>query len=82
MPAIVAEQFPTEVRYTGMSVGSQAATIIGGLVPFFAAAVFPIAGTWPVSALVVGCSVLTILSCKLSSRTVQPAGMPLHAPVG
>lgn len=79
MPAIVSEQFPTEVRYTGMSVGSQAATIIGGLVPFFAAGVFPIAGTWPVSALVVGCSVLTILSCKLSSPTDQQTALRFSA---
>lgn len=71
MAAFVAEQFPPEVRYTGMSVGCQAATIIGGLVPLFATAVFPIAGTWPVSALVVACSLLTILSALLSAEGAE-----------
>jgi MFS transporter, MHS family, shikimate and dehydroshikimate transport protein len=71
MAAFIAEQFPAEVRYTGMSIGSQAATIIGGLVPFFATAMFPIAGTWPVSALVVVCSLLTMLSAIFTSEGVR-----------
>jgi MFS family permease len=71
MAAFIAEQFPTEVRYTGMSIGSQAATIIGGLVPFFATAMFPLAGTWPVSALVVVCSLLTMLSAIFASDVVR-----------
>jgi MHS family shikimate/dehydroshikimate transporter-like MFS transporter len=79
MPVITAEQFPTEVRYTGMSIGSQAATIIGGLVPFFATAVFPVAGTWPVSALVVGCSMLTILSCTVTGKVNRKESLELKA---
>lgn len=71
MAAFVAEQFPAEVRYTGMSIGSQAATIIGGLVPLFATAMFPVAGTWPVSALVIGCSVLTLLAALLTADSVR-----------
>jgi hypothetical protein len=54
-----------------MSIGSQAATIIGGLVPFFATAMFPLAGTWPVSALVVVCSLLTMLSAIFASDVVR-----------
>lgn len=71
MPAIVSEQFPTEVRYTGMSIGSQAATIIGGLVPLFATATLSTLGTWPVSVLVIACSLITILSCFLLEKTIK-----------
>ena len=45
LPALFAELFPAEVRYTGMAFGSQLATIIGGLVPFFATALNTIYGT-------------------------------------
>jgi MFS family permease len=68
LAAFLAEQFPADVRYTGISLGSQSATIIGGFVPFFATAIFPVAGTWPVSALVVFCSCLTILSAVFATR--------------
>ncbi len=70
LAAFVAAQFPAGVRYTGMSLGSQSATIIGGFVPFFATAVFPIAGTWPVSALVVLCSLITMYSAYAASRAL------------
>ena len=50
LPAFFAELFPTQIRYSGMSVGAQAATIIGGLTPLYATAVVPaVGGTWPVS---------------------------------
>ena len=42
LPAYFYEFFPAQVRYTGISVGSQAATIIGGLVPLFATALCPL----------------------------------------
>lgn len=38
LPAYFYEFFLVQVRYTGISVGSQSATIIGGFVPFFATA--------------------------------------------
>ena len=52
LPAYFTEVFPEHLRYTGISLGSQAATIIGGLVPLFATAVLSQYGTWPISALV------------------------------
>ncbi|MDP9968980.1 MFS family permease [Variovorax paradoxus] len=58
LPAYFAEQFPEQLRYTGISLGSQAATIVGGLVPLFATAVLPVYDTWPISVLVLVCSVL------------------------
>jgi MFS transporter, MHS family, shikimate and dehydroshikimate transport protein len=46
LPAYFYDFFPAQVRYTGISVGSQSATIIGGLVPLFATTLLPVAGTW------------------------------------
>lgn len=60
LPAYFCELFPQHLRYTGVSLGSQAATIIGGLVPFFSTAVLPLYGTWPISALIVLSEVLAI----------------------
>jgi MHS family shikimate/dehydroshikimate transporter-like MFS transporter len=50
LPAFFSELFPTQIRYSGMSLGAQAATIIGGLTPIYATAIVPAVGsTWPVS---------------------------------
>jgi MFS family permease len=62
LPAFFAEMFPAEVRYTGVAFGSQIATIIGGLVPMYATALFPIYGTLPVSLLVIGCAVISLIA--------------------
>ncbi len=62
LPALFAEYFPANLRYTGISLGSQLATIIGGFVPFFAAATLPTLGTWPVSTLVVVSELLAIVA--------------------
>lgn len=60
LPAYFTELFPEQLRYTGISLGSQAATIVGGLVPLFATAVLPQYGTWPISVLVLVCVVLAL----------------------
>ncbi len=62
LPALFAEHFPTNLRYTGISLGSQLATIIGGFVPLFATVAFTKFGTWPVSMLVVVCELLAIIT--------------------
>jgi MHS family shikimate/dehydroshikimate transporter-like MFS transporter len=68
LPAYFYEFFPAQVRYTGISVGSQSATIIGGLVPFFATAILPLAGTWPVSLLVIITSLIASLAVVLTAK--------------
>jgi MHS family shikimate/dehydroshikimate transporter-like MFS transporter len=68
VPAYFYEFFPAQVRYTGISVGSQSATIIGGLVPFFATALLPVAGTWPVSLLVIITSLISSLAVVLTPK--------------
>lgn len=73
MPAFYCELFPEQLRYTGISLGSQAATIIGGLVPLFATAVLPTYGTWPISALVAVSAALALWSLMrvASDRAVR-----------
>ncbi|PJX22234.1 MFS transporter [Advenella sp. S44] len=62
LPVFFSETFPGQLRYTGISFGSQASTIFGGLVPIFATAVVPQYGTWPVSVLFIVCEMLGILA--------------------
>lgn len=76
LPSLFAEMFPAEVRYTGMAFGSQLATIIGGLVPFFATALFPIYGTWPVAALVVGCAAISVICLSFVGKGFTAIGAP------
>ncbi|BAO93156.1 MFS transporter [Caballeronia cordobensis] len=60
LPAYFTEIFPEQLRYTGISLGSQIATIVGGLVPLFATAVLPLYGTWPISVLIIFMEILGI----------------------
>lgn len=53
MPAFFCEIFPERLRYTGISLGSQLGTIIGGFVPMVATAFLDQYGTWPISLMVV-----------------------------
>ncbi|HJU22990.1 MAG TPA: MFS transporter [Casimicrobiaceae bacterium] len=78
LPALFSEYFPTNVRYTGISLGSQLATIIGGFVPMFATAVLPRAGTWPVSVLVVVCELLA-LAALLSGTRIRSTALGLES---
>jgi hypothetical protein len=66
-PAFFAENFPTGVRYTGISLGFQLANIIGGLTPMIATFLVAQANgaSWPISLfLMVGCAVS--IGCVLS----------------
>lgn len=68
LPAFFTEAFPEQLRYTGISLGSQAATIIGGLVPLFSTAVLPQYGTWPISMLVFVSAILAIIGLVALGR--------------
>jgi MHS family shikimate/dehydroshikimate transporter-like MFS transporter len=68
LPAYFTEAFPEQLRYTGISLGSQAATIIGGLVPLFSTAVLPQYGTWPISMLVFASAILAIIGLMALGR--------------
>jgi MHS family shikimate/dehydroshikimate transporter-like MFS transporter len=85
MPAYFAEVFPPQLRYTGISLGSQTATIVGGFVPLLATALQPKYGTWAISTLLLVAELLglvglitlrNIIARDEPEITPQPARMP------
>ena len=81
-PDYFARFFPTNVRYSGISLGRESATVIGaGLAPVIATLLVSWAGaSWPVAACMSGLSILGFAAVAVAGRagTVDvPAGMPL-----
>ncbi|KZB83296.1 MFS transporter [Amycolatopsis regifaucium] len=78
--AFFSEQFPTRVRYTGLSVGGQLSSIAAGAVaPLVAVALFREFGsTIPVSLYVVAMCVLTVIALLAARET---KGESLHSEV-
>ncbi len=76
--AFFAEQFPTRVRYTGLSVGGQLSSIAAGAVaPLIAVALFRSWGsTIPVSLYVVAMCLITVIALLAARET---RGTSLHA---
>lgn len=68
--AYIAEAFPTKVRYSGAGLGYQLASVsAGGPAPLIAAALLPLA-VWWIPAYMIGCVVVTLISCVfLPDRT-------------
>lgn len=73
MPVYFAEVFPAQLRYTGISLGSQVATIIGGFVPLFATAMQPKFGTWPISAFLMTVEILGLIALMTLRRSLIQA---------
>lgn len=70
--SFLSEMFPTNLRYSGSSLGYQlAAPLGGGIVPVLAAAAVGVThgSTWPVSLLMIAIAVLTILAVWWSKET-------------
>ncbi|GAA4929028.1 metabolite-proton symporter [Nonomuraea thailandensis] len=71
MAAILAEMFPPQVRYTGISLAYQGAgAIFGGLSPLVATALVAAYGgaAWPAVALLVGMCVLSVICLAVAPR--------------
>jgi MFS family permease len=64
---VLAEQFPTEVRYTGVSVSYGLAYVIGGLAPLAATSLFAVTGTTWWTAL--GMAALAVLAIGAMALT-------------
>lgn len=76
LPAYFAQQFPTSVRYSGMSLSAQAATIGGGLVPIvLTIAVKEMHSIWPIATVAGGCALVGLLLLPLA-RTPRGAHSP------
>ena len=70
--SFLSEMFPSNLRYTGASLGYQiAAPIGGGLVPLAAAAVVELThgATWPVSLLMILIALTTVLAVRAARET-------------
>ncbi|MBN9734133.1 MULTISPECIES: MFS transporter [unclassified Pseudonocardia] len=75
-PALFSELFSTKVRYTGISVGQQLASVVtSGLAPTVAAALTLWAGgaLWPVAVYVAASAVITIATVAYTRETYRGA---------
>jgi MHS family shikimate/dehydroshikimate transporter-like MFS transporter len=74
--SFLSEMFPTNLRYSGASLGYQlAAPIGGGLIPIIAATLVARShgATWPVSALMIALALVTVLSVLCAPETAPAA---------
>jgi len=71
--SFVSELFGTRVRYSGLSLGYQLASVIaGGLFPIIAASLFAKTGSsWPIALYVMGMAAITTISVYAASETAH-----------
>jgi|GEM_PF-6842342 len=71
LPAMYCELFPTAVRYSGISVGYQMASILlAGFMPALAGAlVLWSGGTWPVVLIIIASSAVAMVSISFAKET-------------
>jgi MHS family shikimate/dehydroshikimate transporter-like MFS transporter len=72
LAAFYAELFPANVRYSGVSIGYQAASILlGGLTPLIASSLLLWSGghSWPIIAMVAGCGVVAAVTMLIAPET-------------
>ena len=72
-PCYLSEMFSTEVRYTGVSVGSQLAGVFGGFTPMVATALVAWAGGgfWPIAWMIVITGVITGVCALMTGETMH-----------
>jgi MFS family permease len=70
-PAIMAEMFPTRMRYSGVSLGYQVTSIVAGsLAPAIATWLLGEFGTWvPIAIYLAGASVITLVAALFMRET-------------
>lgn len=77
-PAIMAEMFPTRMRYSGVSLGYQVTSIVAGsLAPAIATWLLDMFGNWvPIALYLAGAAVITLVAAWFTRET---KGIDLHA---
>ncbi|KWX66997.1 MFS transporter [Mycobacterium sp. NAZ190054] len=77
-PAIMAEMFPTRMRYSGVSLGYQVTSIVAGsLAPAIATWLLDQFGTWvPIAVYLAGAAVITLVAAWFTRET---NGIDLHS---
>ncbi len=70
-PAIMAEMFPTRMRYSGVSLGYQVTSIVAGsLAPIIAVKLLDIYGSWvPIALYLAGAAVITLIAALFMRET-------------
>jgi MFS family permease len=74
LAAYYAELFPARIRYSGMSIGYQVASVVlGGLTPLVASSLLLWSGgaVWPVAALIIGTCLIAACTLAVSPETYQ-----------
>ena len=72
LPALYCELFPTAVRYSGISIGYQMASILlaAGFMPALASAlVLWSGGTWPVVLIIIASTIVAMISVSFAKET-------------
>ncbi|MBC8723748.1 MHS family MFS transporter [Paraburkholderia sp. 31.1] len=74
LPALVGELFSTEVRYSGVALGHEVASIFaGGLSPLIATALLAhYQAYWPVAVFLIVLGLITVVTLKFTHETHQP----------
>jgi MHS family shikimate/dehydroshikimate transporter-like MFS transporter len=70
-PSFFSETFDTSVRYSGISIGFNLGTILGGVTPMIATSLVTMAGgkSWPISVFLMVASLITVgCVCMLKDR--------------
>ena len=70
-PAIMAEMFPTRMRYSGVSLGYQVTSIVAGsLAPIIAVKLLDIYDSWvPIALYLAGAAVITLIAALFMRET-------------
>lgn len=73
LPALVGELFSTEVRYSGVALGHEVASIFaGGLSPLIATALLAhYHAYWPVAVFLIGLGLITVVTLRFTHETRQ-----------
>ena len=71
LPALVGELFSTEVRYSGVALGHEVASIFaGGLSPLIAVALLShYHAYWPVAVFLIALSLVTVVTLRFTHET-------------
>lgn len=82
LPALLSAQFPVELRYTGISLSFQGASMIGGFTPFFATLLLSLSAgsVWAVAGLLMAVALISAAGCFAIGR--RPTGRTMESSSG
>ncbi|GHC72172.1 MFS transporter [Limoniibacter endophyticus] len=83
MPAFFSELFDPDVRYTGVALGHEIASVFaGGMSPLIATALLAgFQASWPISLFLAGLGLISVIAVLCSKETASGAATPQTTPV-